>query len=562
MNPRLWYWVDRTRRSPPQRGMPDPRLLAQAYVDQGFMLTYVRWDVQTGWLAAPSHKELAGLPAAKRAPFDASQRNVHGGWLLVPEALTYLGAPAAKSLIASARGRGMRTAFLYADVLGEAAALPDQEEANLRYAKALGEADLVLCSDPASADKLLNFLWCNARRTASMDLRCRVVPFPAGDRSYATFCSDVSEHLVNKGGQRSLTTPANRRLPAPNTKALPKPLLSLCISTYNRADWLQHSLFAALQVTAPLADAVEVLDVDNASTDHTAEVVRAHSGAPHLRYTRNELNVGMLGNLKITANAARGAYVWIIGDDDIAIPGAVERILWGITTLGDVPLIYLNYAYTQIDQPDRLADLEPIFAKATPISHEFRDEYADEVRYIAAKTENCFTAIYCCVFRRDHAVRAYSIDTSGEPFSTLNTCVPSAVHVLNELFHGPALWLGEPCVIVNMHVSWSQYAPQFVLERLPEVYDLMEAKGTDRKQVDAIRQRSVPNIVSFMNHVLKGDADSGARISLERLVRRYKHLGDFEAALAHVFSGRGGAGRFAEPAQEVFKKYCVNAFKD
>jgi hypothetical protein len=164
------------------------------------------------------------------------------------------------------------------------------------------------------------------------------------------------------------------------------------------------------------------------------------------------------------------------------------------------------------------------------------------------------------VFRRDHAVKAYSADTSGEPFSTLNTCVPSAVHVLNVLFHSPALWLGEPCVIVNMHVSWGQYAPQFVLERLPEVYDLMEAKGTDWRQVDAIRQRSVLNVVNFMNRVVSGA--SGARISLEPLIRRYKHLGDFEAALAHVFSGRAGAGRFAEPPQEVFQKYCVGTFKE
>src|SRR5690349_17414313 len=165
MNPRIWYWIDRARRLPQPQAMPDARLLAAAYVDRGFTLTYVCWDVQAGWLAAPSRKELADWPAHDRAPFDTSQRNFHGGWLLIPELPTYLGAPAAKSLIAAARGRGVRTAFLYADVLGGPVPLPDQEEANRAYAAALADADLVLCADQASAQGLLEFLWCHARRT-------------------------------------------------------------------------------------------------------------------------------------------------------------------------------------------------------------------------------------------------------------------------------------------------------------------------------------------------------------------------------------------------------------
>ena len=32
--------------------------------------------------------------------------------------------------------------------------------------------------------------------------------------------------------------------------------------------------------------------------------------------------------------------------------------------------------------------------------------------------ENLFTAIYCLVFRRDHAIKAYAQNTDGRPFST------------------------------------------------------------------------------------------------------------------------------------------------
>ena len=41
---------------------------------------------------------------------------------------------------------------------------------------------------------------------------------------------------------------------------------------------------------------------------------------------------------------------------------------------------------------------------------------------------------------RDHALRAYQLDTGGPPFSSLTTCVPSSVYALAALQERPA-WL-------------------------------------------------------------------------------------------------------------------------
>jgi glycosyltransferase involved in cell wall biosynthesis len=322
------------------------------------------------------------------------------------------------------------------------------------------------------------------------------------------------------------------------------PLLSLCISTYNRAHWLAWSLSTALRLTKPFADVVEVLVVDNASTDHTAEIARQHQAAPQLRYERNATNVGMLGNLKVTARHARGEYLWIIGDDDIIMPTAVERVLWAIATLHDIPLIYLNYAYTRLENAAAIKDISAIYDSAIPISAQTHDEIAEHVRTIATRTENCFTAIYSCVFRRDHGVAAYSIDTSGVPFSSLSTSVPSALHVLDHLFHGPGLWLGQPSVAVNMNVSWGRYAPLFVLERLPEIYDLMEARGADKEELDAIREHNVPGVLHFLDLLFTGGADDVASgVSFERVVRRFKHIPAFRVRLPKLLKQYEAARR-------------------
>ena len=257
-----------------------------------------------------------------------------------------------------------------------------------------------------------------------------------------------------------------------------RPLLSLCISTYNRARRLASSLETAVRETAAFADVVELLVVDNASTDETSTVTARHAAAQQLRTVTNPKNVGMLGNLRVTAEAARGEYLWIIGDDDILLPGAVERVLQGIVRLNGIEMIYLNYA-------------QRTTGGEAPVSMWSDDVHADALRDIAAYSENCFTGVYCCVFSQQAGRAAYSIDTSGPPFSTLATCVPSAVHAVGKLFDRPALWLGIPALTVDLDVSWGEYAHLYVLERLPELYDWMEEKGAPRADLELIRAKAV-----------------------------------------------------------------------
>jgi glycosyltransferase involved in cell wall biosynthesis len=301
-----------------------------------------------------------------------------------------------------------------------------------------------------------------------------------------------------------------------------EPLLSLCISTYNRARRLAQSLEAALRETAAFADVVELLVVDNASTDGTPKVVEGFGDAANLRSVRNPANVGLLGNLRVCAEAARGEYLWIIGDDDLLLPGTVERVLQGIVRLRGIELIYLNYAHGGTSGVE-------------PVSTRFGDVHADAVRYIAGYSENCFTAVYCCVFARDAGRAAYSMDTSGEPFSTLAACAPSAEHVMAALFDRPALWLGAPALVADLDVSWGAHAHLFVLERLPELFDRMEAGGTPRADLELIRAKSVPRVLHFLEAVLSGER-SARGVDVERVIRRFKHIDAFASRLPGILA--------------------------
>ena len=99
--------------------------------------------------------------------------------------------------------------------------------------------------------------------------------------------------------------------------------LSICIPTYNRVRYLKELLPSVLDQAD--AEGVEVVVSDNASTDDTAEYLRAIKH-PSLRWWTNDANIGGDRNFLKCVAEARGEYVWLFGDDDIMPAGAVKKV--------------------------------------------------------------------------------------------------------------------------------------------------------------------------------------------------------------------------------------------
>lgn len=108
-----------------------------------------------------------------------------------------------------------------------------------------------------------------------------------------------------------------------------RPKISLCIPTYNRAVFCRGALESGLREVAALPPGTaEMLVCDNASADQTwtmiSELQVAHPG---LRAFRNEKTVVFDRNYMRCVEEARGEFVWIMGDDDVWMPGSVARVL-------------------------------------------------------------------------------------------------------------------------------------------------------------------------------------------------------------------------------------------
>ena len=99
------------------------------------------------------------------------------------------------------------------------------------------------------------------------------------------------------------------------------------VVTYNRADYLRNLLDSFARLGAGPA---RIIVVDNASSDHTADVVAAAlAGGLPIDYARLDENIGGAGGFSRGVELAlgRGAdWLWLMDDDVEVLPGAVEAL--------------------------------------------------------------------------------------------------------------------------------------------------------------------------------------------------------------------------------------------
>jgi glycosyltransferase involved in cell wall biosynthesis len=131
-----------------------------------------------------------------------------------------------------------------------------------------------------------------------------------------------------------------------------QPLLSICIPTWNRADLLRDFLLSLSQHITPYLDQVEIVISDNASTDHTQDII-ASSGLP-ITHGKQSSTVGFTKNvLSVTTELARGEFIWVVGDDDLILPSAIATILDSITKHPELDYHYLNFGWINAKKKGR-----------------------------------------------------------------------------------------------------------------------------------------------------------------------------------------------------------------
>lgn len=146
----------------------------------------------------------------------------------------------------------------------------------------------------------------------------------------------------------------------------PRPRLSICIPTLNRARFIGWTLDSIVdQLTPEIEAEVEIVIVDGGSTDGTGDIVRSYmERCSRIRYFNTGTggvvvpNAGFDRDCDFSVEQAAGEHCWLFSDDDLFVPGAIETVLRELAD-GDPDLLIVDaevrdFATTRVLEPARL----------------------------------------------------------------------------------------------------------------------------------------------------------------------------------------------------------------
>lgn len=111
--------------------------------------------------------------------------------------------------------------------------------------------------------------------------------------------------------------------PIAGDQSQPEIIISVIIATYNACKILSDCLKSIYR--NPPSKPYEIIVVDDASTDETSDMVRARFS--EVRLLRNEVNQHYASSNNRAFGVARGQYFYLLNNDTIVLPNAVDRML-------------------------------------------------------------------------------------------------------------------------------------------------------------------------------------------------------------------------------------------
>lgn len=100
-----------------------------------------------------------------------------------------------------------------------------------------------------------------------------------------------------------------------------QPMISVVMPVYNNREYIRQAIDSVFAQNVPL----ELLVIDDASTDGTEEVLADYKERADFRYLRNEKNVGAAASRNRGVREAKGKYIAFLDADDWWVPGKLEK---------------------------------------------------------------------------------------------------------------------------------------------------------------------------------------------------------------------------------------------
>ncbi len=305
--------------------------------------------------------------------------------------------------------------------------------------------------------------------------------------------------------------------------------ISVCIPTYNRSTHLDNCLSSIVTSAAYSDIDFEVCVSDNCSEDETQKIVSGYFQLLPLKYSKNERNLGIPLNFLKVVSMAEGEFVWLIGDDDLLMPNALQSLSFLISKNPTVDFFYVNAYHLGIDYVDSFQhpfDTRDLPDKMHKFSnylvdgkHSFFDLISPSVSF------DFLGGMFLSVFRRDnwirhsHILSPYALKDL-RIFSHFDNTFPH-VKIFSKAFsHSLAYYNSTPLIVCLSGVrEWSAMYPLVRSFRLIEALDSYREAGLPLHKYYHCRNYALSNFIPDLVRMLINPVDSGLKyISLNQIL--------------------------------------------
>jgi glycosyltransferase involved in cell wall biosynthesis len=119
------------------------------------------------------------------------------------------------------------------------------------------------------------------------------------------------------------------------------PKVSVIIATHNRSAVLPRAVESAVRAGTDL----EIIIVDDASTDETPQVCECWADVSSIRYLRARHRLGVGGARNVGLIASRAPFISFLDDDDIRLPGSLDAQIELLEKQSKAGMIYGRALY-------------------------------------------------------------------------------------------------------------------------------------------------------------------------------------------------------------------------
>lgn len=308
------------------------------------------------------------------------------------------------------------------------------------------------------------------------------------------------------------------------TGSLVDSLVSICLPTYNGADFLPQAIESALRQTY---QNFEFIISDDGSSDATFEIIERYAkNDPRIRHSKNEQRLGLFQNYNVCLLRAKGEYIKPHAQDDLWEPTLIERQVEILQERQGIALV--SSRRKVIDENGRSIPHEgiitavdlfgsaPFYSAEDMISHSL-----DPLRNIIGEP--------CTVMFRKTSV--------GSGFATQFRHIGDIEYWLRILQKGDYAFINEELASFRKHARGATAANNAQLWLASDIVHLSYAMESSLKKMGKSRHKFVRETLYWLSCALSNLIDTGElsekKLHKDQFLRREDMFG-LKEALFHT----------------------------